>query len=45
MLITEPGKPKKMIHASSSKGISIVEIENSEYWIKRLVGYGTFIAD
>lgn len=43
MLINEPGNAKKMIHASSSKGISIVEIESSEYWKKRLVGYGTFI--
>jgi hypothetical protein len=43
MLINEPGKPKAMIHASSSKGISIVEIESSEYWNKRVVGYGTFI--
>jgi hypothetical protein len=43
MLINEPGKTKTMIHASSSKGISIVEIESSEYWSKRLVGFGTFI--
>jgi cell wall-associated NlpC family hydrolase len=43
MLINEPGKSKKMIHASSSKGISIVEIESSDYWNKRLVGYGTFL--
>lgn len=43
MLINEPGKPKAMIHASSSKGISIIEIESSEYWNKRVVGYGTFI--
>jgi hypothetical protein len=43
MLINEPGKTKTMIHASSSKGISIVEIENSDYWKKRIVGYGTFL--
>jgi cell wall-associated NlpC family hydrolase len=43
MLINEPGKVKTMIHASSSKGISIVEIESSEYWNKRLVGFGTFL--
>lgn len=43
MLINEPGKPKAMIHASSSIGISIVEIDTSEYWSKRIVGYGTFI--
>jgi cell wall-associated NlpC family hydrolase len=43
MLITEPGKPKKMIHASSSKGISIVEIDSSNYWKPRVVGYGRFV--
>jgi hypothetical protein len=43
MLINEPGKTKAMIHASSSKGISIVEIESSEYWKSRLVGFGTFL--
>ncbi len=44
ILINEKGQPKTMIHASSSKGISIVEIENSTYWKPRIVGYGTFIA-
>lgn len=43
ILINEPGKTKIMIHASSSKGISIVDIESSEYWKKRLVGFGTFL--
>lgn len=44
ILINEKGQAKTMIHASSSKGISIVEIENSTYWKPRIVGYGTFIA-
>jgi hypothetical protein len=43
ILINEKGQAKTMIHASSSKGISIVEIENSTYWKPRIVGYGTFI--
>lgn len=43
ILINENGQAKTMIHASSSKGISIVEIENSSYWKPRIVGYGTFI--
>jgi hypothetical protein len=43
MLINEPGKPKIMIHASSSRGISIIEIESSDYWKQRLVGFGTFL--
>ena len=44
MLVSEKGQAKTMIHASSSKGISIVEIENSTYWSPRIVGYGTFIS-
>jgi len=44
ILINEKGDPKTMIHASSSKGISIVEIESSSYWKQRIVGYGTFIS-
>ncbi|MEN9973024.1 MAG: hypothetical protein RIS20_1371 [Bacteroidota bacterium] len=44
ILVSEKGHVKTMIHASSSKGISIVEIENSTYWKPRIVGYGTFIS-
>lgn len=44
MLVSEKGQVKTMIHASSSKGISIVEIETSSYWKPRIVGYGTFIS-
>jgi hypothetical protein len=44
ILINEKGQAKTMIHASSSKGISIVEIESSTYWKPRIVGYGTFIS-
>jgi hypothetical protein len=43
ILVNEKGQAKKMIHASSSKGISIVQIESSTYWEPRIVGYGTFI--
>lgn len=45
MLINEPGKPITMIHASSSKGISIVEIESSAYWKSRVVGYGRYLKE
>jgi hypothetical protein len=45
MLVSEKGQAKKMIHASSSKGISIVEIDSSTYWTPRIVGYGTFISE
>lgn len=40
ILISEKGAPKQMIHASSSIGISIVEIETSSYWQTRIAGYG-----
>jgi hypothetical protein len=43
ILINELGKPKTMIHASSSKGISIVEIDSSNYWKPRVAGYGRFV--
>ena len=35
----------QMIHASSSVGISIVDIYESAYWSKRIAGFGTFIED
>lgn len=43
MIVSEKGAPLVMIHASSSKGIIITEIETSEYWLKRLYGFGTFV--
>jgi len=43
ILINEMGKPKTMIHASTSRGISIVEIDSSAYWSTRVVGYGRFV--
>ena len=43
MLISERGKPLVMIHASSSNGVIITEIEQSDYWLKRLKGFGTYV--
>lgn len=43
IIISEKGQPLVMIHASSSKGIVITEIEKSEYWLKRLYGFGTYV--
>ncbi|MDH4473577.1 MAG: C40 family peptidase [Fluviicola sp.] len=43
MIISERGQPLVMIHASSSKGIMITDIESSEYWLKRLYGFGTYV--
>ena len=43
MIVSEKGKPLIMIHASSSKGVVITEIEKSDYWLKRLYGFGTYV--
>jgi hypothetical protein len=42
-VISKKGEPIVMIHSSSSKGIIITNIGQSEYWMKRLHGFGTFI--
>ena len=43
MIVSEKGKPLVMIHASSSKGIVLTELEKSTYWMSRLAGFGTFM--
>ena len=43
MIVSEKGEPLVMIHASSSQGIVITNIEESEYWLKRLYAFGTYI--
>jgi len=43
MVISNKGEPVKMIHASSSLGISIIEINQSTYWKQRFFAYGTFL--
>jgi len=43
IIISEKGQPLVMIHASSSKGIMITQIETSEYWLKRLYGFGSYV--
>lgn len=40
ILISDKGAPKEMIHASSSLGISIVNIDTSTYWQTRVIGFG-----
>lgn len=42
IIISNQGEPLKMIHSSTSKGVIITEIETSEYWMKKLTGFGTF---
>ncbi len=43
IVVSDKGRPLQMIHASSGSGIIITDVEKSEYWMKRLHGYGTFI--
>jgi hypothetical protein len=43
IIVSGKGEPLVMIHASSTKGIIITEIEKTDYWNKRLYGFGTFI--
>jgi hypothetical protein len=43
ILISEKGQPLTMIHSSSSKGIIVTNIEESEYWLKRVYSFGTYI--
>lgn len=43
MIISGKGQPLKMIHASSSKGITISNVDGSDYWTTRIAGFGTYI--
>ena len=43
IVVSEQGESLKMIHSSSSKGIIITEVVSSEYWSKRLHGFGTYL--
>lgn len=43
MIVSDKGKPIVMIHASSSKGVIITEIGKSDYWLKRVYGFGTYV--
>lgn len=43
LIVSEKGAPLMMVHASSSKGVILTNIEESEYWTKRLAGFGTYI--
>lgn len=42
ILVNEPGKPKRMIHSSSSKGVIFQDIDNSKYYSSRVIGYGRY---
>lgn len=43
LVISKKGEDLVMVHASTSKGVIITEIEKSTYWKPRLKGAGTFI--
>ncbi|MDR0802783.1 C40 family peptidase [Fluviicola sp.] len=43
IVVSAKGEPLTMIHASSSKGVIITNIEESEYWLKRLYAIGTYV--
>jgi hypothetical protein len=43
MIVSEKDQPLVMVHASSSKGVILTNINESEYWLKRLVGFGTYV--
>jgi len=43
LVISEKGDNLVMVHASTSKGVIITEIEKSTYWKPRLEAAGTFI--
>ena len=43
IVISNLGEPLVMIHSSSSQGIIITEVEKSEYWMKRLHGFGAYL--
>lgn len=43
IIVSDRGEPLKMIHASSTQGIVITDLDKSAYWQKRISGYGTFV--
>lgn len=45
IVASNKGEPLRMIHASSSKGIVITDIEQSSYWQKRIFAFGTYVTD
>lgn len=43
IVISDPGEPLTMIHSSSSLGIVITDVTKSDYWTKRIYGFGTYV--
>lgn len=45
IIVSNKGESLVMIHASSSKGIVVTEIDQSAYWKQRVCGFGTYILE
>jgi peptidoglycan DL-endopeptidase CwlO len=43
IIVSENGESLKMIHASSSKGVIITDLESSSYWKNRLDSFGSYL--
>jgi hypothetical protein len=43
IVVSQNGEPLQMIHSSSSKGIIVTNVSESEYWKKRLYGFATYV--
>lgn len=43
IIVSDKDEPLVMIHASSTKGIVVTEVEKSSYWMKKIAGFGKFI--
>ncbi|UKN01331.1 C40 family peptidase [Paracrocinitomix mangrovi] len=44
MVVSEKGKPLTMIHASTSKGVIITNVEESTYWKPKLKSAGSYLS-
>lgn len=43
IIVSEKNEPLTMIHASTSKGIILTEIKKSDYWLRKIAGFGSFV--
>jgi cell wall-associated NlpC family hydrolase len=42
IVISHANEPLKMIHSSSSKGVIITNVDESDYWLKKITGFGRY---
>ena len=42
IVVSKKGEPVQMIHASTSKGVIITDVDTSTYWVNRVHGYGSY---